>query len=48
MNKVTTRLNPDGFYLMEDGTASKYHRSIFTLDDIWDRRAEAKEQQGEQ
>lgn len=44
MNKITTELNPEGFYLMEDGTVSKYHKSIYTQKDIWGKRAEAKEQ----
>ncbi len=47
MNKITTKLNPEGFYLMEDGTVSKYHGSVYSINDVWDMRKEAKQLENE-
>lgn len=43
MNRITTKLNPDGFFLMDDGTVSNYHKSIYTQKDIWAKRVEANQ-----
>jgi hypothetical protein len=42
MNRITTKLNPEGFFLMEDGTVSVYHKSVYTQRDIWGMREETK------